>query len=40
MRRTLPVLALATLIASAPLFAQQTAPSAQPTTPAERRLGE
>ncbi len=32
MRRTLPVLALATLFASAPLFAQQTDPATQPTT--------
>lgn len=30
MQRTLPILALATLFASAPLFAQQTEPSAQP----------
>ncbi len=32
MRRTLPLLALATLFASAPLFAQQTEPATQPTT--------
>lgn len=32
MRRTLPILALATLFASAPLFAQQTTPTTQPTT--------
>ena len=32
MRRTLTVLALATLFASAPLFAQQTEPATQPTT--------
>lgn len=32
MRRTLPILALATLFASAPLFAQQTNPTTQPTT--------
>lgn len=32
MRRTLPILALATLFASAPLFAQETQPSQQPTT--------
>ncbi len=32
MRRTLPILALATLFASAPLFAQQTQPTAQPGT--------
>src|SRR5580700_5188733 len=32
MRRTLPILALATLFASAPLFAQQTDPTTQPTT--------
>ena len=31
MRRTLPILALATLFASAPLFAQQTQPAQQPT---------
>ena len=30
MRRTLPILALATLFASAPLFAQQTQPATQP----------
>jgi len=32
MRRTLPILALAILFASAPLFAQQTASPSQPTT--------
>jgi hypothetical protein len=32
MRRTLPIVAFATLFASAPLFAQQTAPSSQPAT--------
>ena len=32
MRRTLPILALATLFASAPLFAQQAQPSTQTTT--------
>ena len=32
MRRTMHVLALATLFASAPLFAQQTAPATQPAT--------
>ena len=32
MQRTLPLLALATLFASAPLFAQQTAPTTQTTT--------
>ena len=32
MRRTLPLLALATLFASAPLFAQQTDTTTQPTT--------
>jgi hypothetical protein len=32
MRRTLPILALATLFASAPLFAQQTQPTTQPAT--------
>ena len=32
MRRTLPILALATLFASAPLFAQQTQPTTQTTT--------
>ena len=32
MRRTIPILALATLFASASLFAQQTAPATQPAT--------
>jgi hypothetical protein len=32
MRRTFPILALATLFASAPLFAQQTQPATQPAT--------
>lgn len=32
MRRTLPILALATLFASAPLFAQQTQPTTATTT--------
>lgn len=39
MRRTLPVLALATLFATAPLFAQETQPTTQPKDPSvnERR---
>jgi hypothetical protein len=40
MQRTLPVLALATLFAAAPLFAQQTTPATQPAQPKEGSVND